>query len=263
MTVGTKPDLARQFAAALDWWREAGVDCDFADAPAPWLAAPADDAGTEGAGDMRGGGQSETPRVRAPADRPAAAMLEPEALPKDFAAFRDWWLSEPALDEGRTGRRVPPRGEAKARLMVLVPEPEREDRETLLSGPEGTLLAAIAEAMGLAANAIYVASVLPRHTPGIDWRGADLAPLAQVAAHHIALAAPQRLLVLGFNILPLLGHELPQRAAVLRSFNQEGMTIPMLAARGLGGMSDRPAWKAALWKAWLEWGSDDTAHEAG
>ena len=32
--------LGESLAAALDWWREAGVDGDFADEPRNWLARP-------------------------------------------------------------------------------------------------------------------------------------------------------------------------------------------------------------------------------
>jgi len=31
MGIGTNPDFAEAFAAALDWWREAGVDATFVD----------------------------------------------------------------------------------------------------------------------------------------------------------------------------------------------------------------------------------------
>jgi DNA polymerase len=31
------------------------------------------------------------------------------------------------------------------------------------------------------------------------------------------------------------------------------MTIPMLAARDLAALLERPRWKADLWRAWLEW----------
>ena len=32
--------LGESLAAALDWWREAGVDGDFADEPRNWLEKP-------------------------------------------------------------------------------------------------------------------------------------------------------------------------------------------------------------------------------
>ena len=34
-------DLASDYAAALDWWREAGVDSDYVDEPQAWLREPA------------------------------------------------------------------------------------------------------------------------------------------------------------------------------------------------------------------------------
>ena len=47
MTDTPFPALAEDYAAALDWWREAGVDADFLDEPSGWLIEPeADDAVT-------------------------------------------------------------------------------------------------------------------------------------------------------------------------------------------------------------------------
>ena len=72
--------------------------------------------------------------------------------------------------------------------------------------------------------------------------------------HRVAVrTAGWRLLVLGGNILPLIGHELPQRPAVLRQFNQEGRTIPMLASWGLPALMRQPRAKPVLWRTWLEW----------
>jgi DNA polymerase len=69
----------------------------------------------------------------------------------------------------------------------------------------------------------------------------------------VRLAAPERLIVFGANVLPLLGHELPQAPAVLRTFKHEEGTIPLLASRGLPALLAQPRWKAVLWQAWLEW----------
>ena len=178
---------------------------------------------------------------------------DPAALPQDLAAFVPWWLTEPLLDEGRSGGRIAPQGAAGAKLMVLVEEPEAEDSEALLSGPEGRLLDAMLAAFGLKREDAYLASVLPRHKPAPDWNILMQQGIGQVIVHHIGLAAPERLLVLGGNILPLIGHELPQRPAVLRQFNQEGRTIPMLASWGLPALMRQPRAKPVLWRTWLEW----------
>lgn len=247
----TNPEILEQITGALDWWRDAGVDCDYLDSPRQWLAA---------AEDPRAPGGPQQERARPAAVRPAepAAPLPPSrfeagALPGDLAAFHEWWLTEPLLDDGASGGRVLPTGPAAPKLMILVPEPEDADQDVLLSGPEGRLLDAILSAFSTARTECYLASALPRRTPAADWNAISARGMGDVLVHHVGLVAPERLIVLGGNVLPLLGHELPQRPAVLREFNHEGRTIPMLASRSLSVLLNRPAGKAHLWKAWLEW----------
>lgn len=245
-----EPGIAEALSAAFDWWRDAGVDCTFVDDPRDWLAR------TEAAPDAEP--SAEAPR-RAPsparAAAPAPAAPRPVTLdtPGDLDAFRQWWLAEPALDGGRTAGRVPPRGKPGARLMVIVPEPEREDSDRLLGGPQGAFLAAMLAAMGLPEDEVYLASALPRHTPMADWAGIAAAGMGEVLARHIALVAPERLIVFGGNILPLIGNAPAQGAAVLRQFNHEGGRIPLLAARELPALLNTPRGNARLWQAWLDW----------
>ena len=241
MQAHRNPDLRGQLAASFDWWRDAGVDCDFIDAPRQWIAAP-----------------EETPQpqpARAPALEAAPQPPPPPqlALPEDFASFAPWWLADPALDGGQTGQRVPPRGVRHAEVMLLVPEPEREDSDKLLSGPQGRLLEAMLAAMGVEPDAAYIASALPRHTPMADWDAVRASGMGEVLCHHIRLAAPKRLIVLGGNILPLLGNDLPNNRDVSRHFKHGDLTVPILAARELSAMLERPRWKAGFWQSWLDW----------
>ncbi|MCJ2186033.1 uracil-DNA glycosylase family protein [Novosphingobium beihaiensis] len=246
MDHAANPDFLTDITGALDWWREAGVDHDFLDEPREWLAVPEEEDGTA---------PRRPPERRQPVE-PADTgppRLDPAAIPAELAAFTPWWMSEPLLDGGATAGRVAPQGAAGAKLMVVVEEPEAEDRETLLSGPQGKLLDAILSAFGMRREEVYLASALPRHTPAPDWNALNQFGIGHVLARHVALAAPERLLVFGGGILPLIGHESPQRPAVLRKFNQEERSIPMLAAWGLPALMRQPRAKPVLWKAWLEW----------
>jgi DNA polymerase len=137
--------------------------------------------------------------------------------------------------------------------MVLVAEPERDDTTELLSGPHGRLLAAMLAAMGIAPDAAYVGSVLPRHTPHADWDEAAARGLGDLACHHVALVAPQRLIVFGSSILSLLGHDPANFPAGAGEFQHGGSTLPMLAARDLAVLLERPRWKAVFWQNWLDW----------
>ncbi|MGH6787042.1 MAG: hypothetical protein ACREBO_09440 [Novosphingobium sp.] len=239
--------LATSIAGALDWWREAGVDADFSDTPQAWLSE------TEAA--------PNTPQraavVAPPAPPPVRIGGDAAGFPRALAAFAAWWLAEPSLDAGRTEDRVPPRGPADAALMVLVAHPEAEDRERLLSGPQGKLLDAMLRAMGIAPEAAYVASALPRHAPHPDWTALARDGLGEVLTHHIALAAPQRLIVFGANILPLLGHDPANSGGNSPGFNHEGRTMPLLPAMELGVLGANPRRKASFWQRWLEWTGTD------
>jgi DNA polymerase len=174
-------------------------------------------------------------------------------IPGDLAGFVQWWMTEPALDNGRTADRVPPRGPVGAATMILVPEPEREDGEHLLSGPQGRLLKAMLAAIGIDPEQTYFASILPRHMPHADWLALHAAGFSQVLARHISLAAPQRLISFTGNILPLLGHDPANNPAFSREFHHEGNSVPMFAARELAALIERPRWKAGFWKDWLDW----------
>ena len=243
-------DAAAAVSAVLDWWREAGVDHAFSDDPRTWLAEPA---APEAAPERSYTPPPPAPARPAPGPLAAAPLAGLDALPATLAEFQAWWLAEPSLDDGQVAGRVPPRGAEGAALMVLVDHPEPEDRDVLLSGPQGRLLATMFAAMGIGPDQAYIAACLPRHMPLPDWAALDAAGLGQVVRQHIALARPQRLLVFGRHISPLLGHDPAKTAEPLRIFNHEGQSIPLLMTPGLANLAGRPRTKAGLWQAWLDW----------
>ena len=163
------PDISKDFAVALAWWRDAGVDCVFDDLPDPNGSQSNPKPSAESGRSRR----AEPPKcVQHASQNPKTAPragIDLSQCPQNLAGFAEWWMTEPSLDNGHFGGRVPPRGPMGARLMVVVPEPERDDRDTLLSGPQGKLVDAMLMAMGLAAENVYFASALPRHTPAADW----------------------------------------------------------------------------------------------
>jgi len=238
-------ELQEAVSGALEWWRDAGVDTCFQDDPVVWTKPEEAQEDTP---------QREAPQKPAARPEPAAAKpaIDTSALPADLETFSQWWMSDPALDEGRTGQRIPPRGEAGAKLMVVVPEPEASDTDRLLCGPEGKLLAIMLAAMNIGEGEAYFASVLPRATPGADWQELASSGIGGILAHHVSLVRPERLAVFGTNILPLIGNDPPQGPADSRIFNHGVATVPMLAARSLGALLNRPRWKAGVWQAWLD-----------
>lgn len=257
----TRPDLslAREFEAALAWWRAAGVDCDYGDDVTAWLAeAPLKSAPLPGSAAVQAmGAQAEArPQARVfpapppPAAEPVRRDLLGESSPTDLTAFRQWWLEAPGLDSARLNPRIPPRGVTGAALMVLVPQPEEHDRAQLLEGPQGQLLINILNAMGLDDSAVYVASALPCHTPMADLAAIGASGMDAVLAHHVALAAPQRLLVLGSALGPILT---PVNDELLREINQTLVNTPVMVSETLEAMLHMPRLKARFWRRWMEW----------
>ncbi len=240
------PALAESIAAAQAWWREAGVDYAYRDEPCAWLA-------------------DETPAevpVAAPTPAPAATPQpaiggDRAAWPEDLTAFREWWLAEPSLDAVGTHPRLAPRGEAGARLLMLVPMPEDGDRTTLLEGPQGRLLASFAAAAGLAAEAVAVAAALPRYAPLPDWDELATRGHGEVLRHLLGLARPERLIVFGRNILPLLGHTPAQVAPVVSELAIQARKIPLLATYAPETLLGSARERASLWRRWLEWTDTD------
>lgn len=240
--------FARQIGAAFAWWKDAGVDCDFGDTAIGWLAE-AHPAGTSAPVAVT----PEAVREEQPHQPPVKPDLLGCAPPQDLATFRQWWLSEPGLDAIGPRGRIAPLGDAGAGLMVLVMDPEAGDSQSLLSGAQGRLLDAMLRAMGMARAEVYLASVLPRHTPMVEAEALIGQGMREVLLHHIALAAPQRILAFGSGIPPLLGHDTSLAAAALPEIFHENRSIPLLVAEGLDSLAEMPRLKARFWRRWLEW----------
>ena len=138
-------------------------------------------------------------------------------------------------------------------MMVLVDHPEAEDSAALLSGPLGKLLGAILAAIGIASDQAYFASVLPRHTPHADWDDLGMAGLPELTRHHVALAAPQRLICFGRHVSSLLGHNPAKSADGLTTITHSHGAVSALMAPGLEDLMGRPRVKARLWQVLLSW----------
>lgn len=240
--------LAEQLAAAEDWWREAGVDCLFDDEATDWLAKLEADQAAPYSPQGHAAPHAQARRKEESAEPPVAT----DGLPSDLAAFAQWWLTEPSLDPGGPTQRIAPRGAEAAELMILVPMPEAEDRETLLSGPQGRLVANMLRALDLDAERAYIASALPRHMALPDWAALAHAGLGTVLAEHAGLVRPQRLLVLGREVGPLLNAERPRSAVWTGSIEAGGKPIATLVSYGPETLLHTPRFRKNLWQHLLD-----------
>lgn len=189
MTLGGNIGTAADIASLMGWWQDAGIDVLVDDRPRDWLA-PAEPA---------------APAVRAPSAarvRPAPAA-QPEApaassFPDTLPAFRAWLAASEKLIIPM-GARIPPAGDAASGLMVLVDLPEAEDAASgrLLSGPVGELFDKMLAAIGRSRDSLYLAAMAPGRPPGGYVDKASAALFIELARHHVALAGPRALLLMG------------------------------------------------------------------
>lgn len=254
-TMDSRPPLplAEQIAAAQGWWREAGVDFVFRDEPQGWLAEPS--------------APTIAPEAR-PAKAPAPAAVAPQtppaiggdpaSWPTKLGDFNGWWLETPGLDMGGAHPRVAPRGPVQAPLAVLVPMPEAGDTAELLSGPQGRLVSAMARSMGLEPEQAYLAAALPSHTALPDWSQLAADGMGAILRHHLSLAAPKRLLVLGKDVLSLLQHDPAQATPPGNEITIQGGKLSLLASYSPARLLENPRQQAGLWQRWLEWTDGET-----
>ncbi len=244
-------DIAADFQSALDWWAAAGVDQDYADDATDWLAPPIVASGRQKL--------EKAPAVkRAITERPTVKKKfagEAGDWPGDLPAFREWWMVTKNIADNGSYPIVAPTGDAGARIMVIVPEPEESDKRTLMAGPAGNLLRAMLAAIGNGDDA-YVAAALRRHTPMPDWGELQDAGLGSLVRHHIRLVAPQRVLTFGRNLPPLLGNDTAQGAALSYRIDGPSGEIPVLSAGSLSELLRSAPRRRKFWHELLDWTDD-------
>jgi uracil-DNA glycosylase len=181
-------------ASALGWWLEAGVDVAVAENARNWLER-----------------KPEPPNVRPPSAEALSQALETLDL------FRDWLEKSPALPLADIGsKRVLPHGAEGAPVMLIAEMPTGEDAADgrPIAGDAWKLMERMLAAIGIDAAAAYSASLSCFHSPGTRMSPEELGECAAIARRHIAVAKPQRLLLLG---------DAPARALLAK---------PLAAARG-------------------------------
>jgi len=204
-------------ASALDWWRDAGVDASIDEAPRDWLAP------------------IEPPKPVRRAEAVAEAVVA-VPLPDTLADFEAWRVGPDAPEAGWPAQPIAAQGPSSSDLMVLIDLPEREDGDSgvLMSGPIGRLFDRMLAAIGRDRASIYLVPVCARRpvagrvAPEIEER------LNEVARHHVMLAAPKRLLLLGnAPSRALLGADVMRVRGGLHVINLNG-------GKGSGADTDQP-----------------------
>jgi len=135
-------------------------------------------------------------------------------------------------------------------LMLLTAWPEIDDQRdgALFTGPAGQLLDAMLGAVGATRGDCYLASLAITRPPGgrIDER--DAAELDRLLWHHLRLAKPGRLLLIGGDIVRMAAKlQLADARGKLLDINQDGGKLEAVAVAHPAILLARPAQKAAAW----------------
>lgn len=229
-------DWNQAAASALEWWRDAGVDANIDETPRNWLARPA-------------------PTPAADPGVTIADAVAAGAMPDMLAAFEAWRTGADTPEATWHGKAIAPQGNASADIMIVIDMPEREDAASsvLMSGSAGRLFDRMLSAIGLSRETVYLVAMCNarpaagRIAPEIEAR------LSEILAHHIALAAPKRVLLMGnAPSRALLGMDFLKARGGLRAVNHRAGTVAdevqAVATFHPRFLIEQPAKKAEAWK---------------
>lgn len=209
MDLGANLGSTAEIASLMGWWEDAGLDVLVDEAPRDWLvraetpaaravATPAQPA-AQPLSQPASAPASAAPAMRseAPAARPGPAPAV-AGFPDTLRAFQSWLATSDAIAMPLAAR-VAPSGDPATGLMILVDLPEAEDRAAarLLSGPAGDLFDKMLSAMGRDRSALYLSAMAPGRPSGGFVDRAQGTLFAQLARHHVTLAKPRALLLMG------------------------------------------------------------------
>jgi len=229
-TVGTLDFDEAQ--SAIDWWLTAGVDTLIDETPRDWLAPPA----------------PKTPQRIAAAIPAVTAAL---ALPEDLAAVRRHYQTQPDLPFAGAGTtRIMPSGRPESGLMMLADMPTSEDAASgqIFSGDCGLLFDRMLAAIGRDRDSIYLATLSCLAAPGGRLDADTASACGALARHHVRLAAPGRVLLLGEAATRVMtGLALPAARGRIHAIDIDGTRVNAVATYHPRYLLQRPAAKAGAW----------------
>ncbi len=232
MLNGGQIRLDDAIASTLGWWVEAGVDTAVAETPRNWLAAPA--------------------KPAAPVTTPKPTAPAATALPDDLAAFQHFLATQDYMPGAAPPRRrLPPFGDPAAGLMIVTDMPDAADLETraLLGGECARLFDAMLAALGRARETVYVAPLSPARLTGGRIDAESGTALARLMRHHMTLARPRALMLMGEETCRvLLGMSRAEARGDLRPLNHGGGMVPAMVIPHPRTLRQHPAAKADAWR---------------
>lgn len=190
MERGNDPLSPADAASVLQWWSDAGVDALVGESPRDWLRPSAAAAAAASPG----------PRAPAPSAPAAAAPAPASSFPDQMDLFHAYLRTSDALSfASPSAPRVCPSGDPASGLMILADMPTAEDcgTGTLISGEAGRLFDRMLAAIGRDRASVYLAALSCLRSPDGRLASEAAKSCAALARHHVGLAAPKAVLLLG------------------------------------------------------------------
>lgn len=266
-------DLMDNYRAACEWWELAGVSYDFSDHACDWLEveSAAQNHGAARDHTALAGSDQGNPNMSSP--RPDAVRtgtgtgtgtstdvptfdINPETIGATLDQFQKWWCTDNETLVSGAGPRVAPRGPAHAPVMMIVPQPEKSDYDTLLSGEFGNFIAAFLSCADVDQDSVYFASVVPQYAEIPDWRNLAQRGIGRLLAHHIRLAKPKRVIVFGRHLQPLIGHDGSKPLSDLQlpdGHEGQELKLPLFTAPAPTELLRSAERRKRFWQNWLQW----------
>jgi DNA polymerase len=250
MSDGENHDLRSEAESLIGWWRDAGVDTLIDEEPRDWLAEakPVAKAATTPA---EVGAALDRSASSPKSDSAVATPVLPPTLSPTLPDFLAWLASDTEfLRDYPVRQRLAPEGNAANMPMIVTDVPERGDADAgrLLTGDVGALFDKMLAAWKIDRSAIYLVTLAPARPAGalIDEKSVEM--LAPLLVHHIRLAAPKKLWLMGEAASrAVLGMNVAQATGRLHLINYDGFSVEAIATLHPRVLLREPNSKARVW----------------
>lgn len=133
-------------------------------------------------------------------------------------------------------------------LLSDVPDAADIEAEGLFSGKQGQLLDAMLAAIGLTRAMCRIGSIAVTRPIGGRIDGAAAKALTSIARHHVALARPKVLLLLGQQSAQLIAEESIPSMPRQQDLNHSGVSVASFAIHHPRLLLERPLLKRPVWE---------------
>jgi DNA polymerase len=172
-------------------------------------------------------------------------------LPTTLPDFLAWLATDTeTLDDYPVRRRLAPEGDPTNTPMIVTDVPERDDTQAarLLTGEVGGLFDKMLSAWKIDRSAIYLAAMAPARPAGALIDEKSIALLGPLLVHHIRLAAPQKLWLMGETASrAVLGMNVAEATGRLHEINYDGIIVEAIATLHPRVLLREPNSKARVW----------------